>query len=307
MRQTVIETAQPPFRWIDVVAPERDELVAIAKEFGFHPMSVEDCLDPWHLPKQERIGDAIFLILRVFDPDGSPRGASVQELTRKIAIFYRAGLVISIHRADLAVVRAIREQSLIGNGGLETNAAVLGALMNGALDSFDVMLDRAETAVDGFEEALLRRRDAPDLAAIHHLKRRVNVVRRLLWQTTTVIQRLPPPEGGRAGAVLQDVKDNAESYYFYADQLLDEINALLSIHVSLASHRTNQVMRVLTVFSAFFLPLTFIVGVYGMNFDWMPELRLKYGYPAVMIVIAVVSLAIAVWFRRQGWLGRERG
>ena len=78
------------------------------------------------------------------------------------------------------------------------------------------------------------------------------------------------------------------------------------MHVTMASQRTNEVMRVLTVFSAFFLPLTFLVGVYGMNFRFMPELEQRWGYPAVLGLMGVISLVIFVWFRRRGWLGRRR-
>jgi magnesium transporter len=90
--------------------------------------------------------------------------------------------------------------------------------------------------------------------------------------------------------------------HFYADELVDDVNNLLSVQLALASHRTNEVVRVLTVFSVFFLPLTFIVGVYGMNFQFMPELRERWGYPSVLAGMAVVTLAIYVWFRRRGWL-----
>jgi magnesium transporter len=90
--------------------------------------------------------------------------------------------------------------------------------------------------------------------------------------------------------------------HFYADELVDDVNNLLSIQLALASHRTNEVVRVLTVFSVFFLPLTFIVGVYGMNFQYMPELHQRWGYPAVMLGMALVTFAIYVWFRRRGWL-----
>ena len=79
--------------------------------------------------------------------------------------------------------------------------------------------------------------------------------------------------------LFRDVQENAESYHFYADELLDDANTLLNVQLALASHRTSEVMRVLTVFSVFFLPLTFIVGVYGMNFDFMPELRQRWGTP----------------------------
>jgi magnesium transporter len=305
MRQTVVETAQPPFRWVDVVAPEPGELEALAREFGFHPMSVEDCLDPWHLPKYEHFGETTFVILRVFDDRSSEGSANVQEMTRKIAVFFRPDLVVTIHRADLAIVAGVRERFRGGNGGHCATTPLVGALFNAALDSFEAPLERAEDTVDSFEVALLtERRRAPALAAIHLLKRRVNFIRRLFWQTNLALQKLVVP-GDVASVVFHDVKENAEGYFFYADQLMEEINNLLGIHVALSSQRTNEVMRVLTVFSAFFLPLTFIVGVYGMNFAWMPELRSRWGYPAVMVVLAVVCLGIAAWFRRRGWLGTK--
>jgi magnesium transporter len=112
------------------------------------------------------------------------------------------------------------------------------------------------------------------------------------------------PAAGRAATLFRDVQENAESYHFYADELLDDANTLLTVQLSLASHRTSEVMRVLTVFSVFFLPLTFIVGVYGMNFEFMPELREPWGYPAVLALMAAVTFVIYRWFRRRGWLGR---
>ncbi|HEX5962233.1 MAG TPA: CorA family divalent cation transporter, partial [Gemmatimonadales bacterium] len=94
----------------------------------------------------------------------------------------------------------------------------------------------------------------------------------------------------------------AESMYSYAEELVEDVNNLLSIQLALASHRTNEVVRVLTVFSVFFLPLTFIVGIYGMNFEFMPELRKHWGYPAVLAGMGLVTLIIYLWFRRRGWL-----
>ena len=304
MRETVIATPNPPFQWVDVVAPEPPELAAIAAEFGFHAMSMEDCLDPWHLPKYERFGETTFIILRVFDERCASEAATVQELTRKIAVFFRPGLVVTIHRSDLPLVASARERFRGGNGGQLSEATLLGTLFNAALDSFEPPMDQAEDRVDALEEDLLNpNRQSPDLQAIHRLKRRVNVIKRLFWQTNAVLQKLVAASD-RALPIFHDLKENAESYHYYADQLLDEINNLLSIQVALSSHRTNEVMRVLTVFSAFFLPLTFIVGVYGMNFDVMPELRLWWGYPAVLGLMVAVCLVIVWWFRHRGWWGR---
>ena len=306
MREVVLEATEPAFRWIDVVAPDRDELFAIANEFGFHANAVEDCLDPWHLPKHEKIDGATFVILRVADPHASGSGTSVQELTRKIAIFFRPGLLVTIHRAELDVITKLRERFRNPEPSPVLQIDLLGALFNGSLDSFEGPLDRADDEVDTLEDELLGPgHQMPDLEVIHVLKRRVTIIKRLLWQTTVVLQRLVPIHE-RGHAVIQDVKENAEAYFFYADTLVEEISNLLHIHVALSSHRTNEVMRVLTVFAAFFLPLTFIVGVYGMNFDWMPELRARWGYPAVLGLMAVVCVVIAVWFYRRGWLRRGR-
>jgi magnesium transporter len=131
----------------------------------------------------------------------------------------------------------------------------------------------------------------------------VNLFKRMLWLTIGVVHKIAPPFE-RNAPLYQDVEENAQSYHFHADELLEEANNLLGIQLSMASHRTNEVMRVLTVFSAFFLPLTFIVGVYGMNFSFMPELEKHWGYPAVLLVMLAVSAIIFIWFRRRGWLGR---
>jgi magnesium transporter len=118
-----------------------------------------------------------------------------------------------------------------------------------------------------------------------------------------VIQKFVPPSE-RAGPKFQDLRETADSYQFYIEHLVEEAQNLIAMHLAVASHRTNEVMRVLTLFSVFFLPLTFIVGVYGMNFHYMPELERRWGYPAVIAVMGVVCASIFLWFRRLGWLKR---
>lgn len=298
------------FTWIDVVGPSRFELQDLARTYDLHPTVVEDCLDPEHLPKYERIGDATFLILRVHDDSAPDDASSIQELTRKVAIFFRGDFALTVHRVDLHEVATLRQRFGGGETGGEKGAAegepctlplLLFGLGNGVLSSYEKPLERAETTLDAIETSLFAGGPPPSLEQAHDLKRRVSLIRRILWQNSQVFTKLVP-SAERAGPLFQDVRETVEALLFWADQVLEEATNLQQVHFALASHRNNEVMRVLTIFSAFFLPLTFIVGIYGMNFDHMPELRSPAGYPIVLLAMVGVSVAIFLWFRRKGWL-----
>jgi magnesium transporter len=304
MISTVL-TSKAGLIWLDVVNPTREELDGIAAKYGLHATSVLDCLDPEHLPKYERIGETSFTIVRAYDEQSDPSAETIQQLTRKIAAFYGDKFLITIHRKDLPFLAQLRESHVQRAKSREVRMSyIVTDLINAVVSSYERPLDEAETTIEGFEVSLFDpKRADPPLQRIHILKRRVNLIKRLLWQTVGVVHKMAP-SFERNAPLFQDAAENAESYHFYADELLDEVNNLLSIHLAMASHKTNEVMRVLTVFSAFFLPLTFIVGVYGMNFDFMPELHNRIGYPAVMLVMLAVSAVIFFWFRRRGWLRR---
>ncbi|MBS1240738.1 MAG: hypothetical protein H6R40_165 [Gemmatimonadetes bacterium] len=290
--------------WIDVTGPTPEELAAVAEEYGLHPVYVEDSLDPWHLPKFERIGDSSFLILRVFGERPERTGNTVQDMTRKIAVFLRGDVVITIHRAPQPVCELLEREHALEHHGAErcTPACLLTSLARGILDTYDRPLEDAEDRLNDFESELFTpRRRSPALADIHEIKRTVGTIRRLMWLSLQVIQKTFPP-GERSAPLFQDLRDSAEGYHFHADQLLEEAQTLINMNLAVASHRTNEVMRVLTVFSAFFLPLTFLVGVYGMNFRYMPELERRWGYPMALAAMAAISLAIFLWFRHRGWL-----
>jgi len=310
--RTVVELKDPAYTWLDLVHPTPEELTAIAEEYQLQPTSVADCLDPEHLPKFEAFDQYTFAILRSWDELAAPHCSTVQELTRKIAIFYAPGFLITIHRTEQPWLAALQERVAARlkekRGGKETVAPLLlTKLVNGVLDSYLQPMERMEARLDQFEESVFTGRPtAPgslrnELREIHLLKRQVTLTKRMLWRTMDVVQRMTPG-AGRAVTLFRDAHENAESYHFYADELLEDANTLLNVQLALASHRSGEVMRVLTLFSAFFLPLTFIVGVYGMNFDYMPELRQRWGYPLVLGAMALVTLAIYSWFKRRGWM-----
>jgi magnesium transporter len=307
--RTIVTSEDPRFTWVDVVNPSPGELGEVAERYALHPMSVEDSLEPEHLPKYERIGSTTFIIVRAMDTAAAQDCSSVHEMTRKVAIFYGPEFLVTIHRSEQPFLSAIIQEYQTAApppGSVERrkgfNPRLLIDLINGAIGTYDKPLAVAETTIDAFEATVFGEHEFTELLRRIYLeKRRVTQMRRMLSHTRDAVQKLVPASEPTA-PLYQDLRENAESMHFYADELVEDVNNLLSIQLALASHRTNEVVRVLTVFSVFFLPLTFIVGVYGMNFHFMPELRERWGYPAVLAGMGLVTLAIYLWFRRRGWL-----
>jgi magnesium transporter len=302
--QIIFRTEPPPFHWLDVIGPAPDELRAIAERYRLHPLAVQDSLEPDHLPKYERIGEAQFIIVRAYDELCSPHAASAQALTRKIAIFLGPDYLLTVHRKDQAFLARLREEYAAHppGDGVPVKARLFADIVNAAVNTFDTPLDAAEKELERFERTLFHQRDlVPVLHEILTARRRVGLVKRMLAHTINAFVKIPTPSDS-SSTLLQDIRENLDAMFTWADELLEELDTLLSLQLGLASHRTNQTMRMLTVISAFFLPLTFIVGVYGMNFKHMPELDATWGYPAALLLCLAVAMGIGAWFRRQGWL-----
>jgi magnesium transporter len=304
MKQVVLEG--PQFKWIDVVGPSPEELEALAAEYGIHPLAVQDCLDPKHLPKYESIGAMTFVILRAYDEDAGPDVDTVHGITRKVAIFFNDQFLITVHRAEQSFLEDLKRRA--PERASESEAACerhVLAIANGTIDTFWTPLDDAEARIASIEERQEQPRNRiPFVHEVFHLKRRINAIRSTSRHILETVKKLTSGSAAHmpASPRLNDLRENAESLYFATDEILEDANSLLSLTLAAADHETNQITKVLTIFAAFFLPLTFIVGVYGMNFDVMPELRWRLGYPGVLAGMAMVSLGVYLWFRRKGWM-----
>lgn len=302
MLDTVLRSQAPDLEWLDVTAPTPEELSGLAESYRLHPLALQDCLDPEHLPKFERHPEATFVIVRAYDEEGAPDGVTIQQITRKVALFAGPGFLLTIHRKAMPFFDAFKSAwagRALGGDGFER---VLVELIGAVVATYQEPLAQAEQVLDDFEEALFDgKRAAAGLEEIHLVKRRVTLIKRTLWQTQAVVQGLHPSSEGYS-PIYQDLRESIESLHAYADELQQNVSNLQAIQLSVASHRTNEVMRILTVFSAFFLPLTFIVGIYGMNFRRMPELEWSLGYPVTLALMAAVCLGIYLWFRHRGWM-----
>ncbi len=288
--------------------PSREEMEALRTEFQLHPVMVQDTLDPIHLPKFERLGSLTFAILRIYDVDADPRADSIRSLTRKVSIFIGPDFIITVHRLDPEFFQGLFDKCMdeISQKKEESQVSqqqILVKFLNRALKSYHIPLERGEDELDLFEAAMFDQGNDPKMFQdLHIIRRRLSLIKRILLHSHDVIQRLSPSSDNNA-PLFQDLRENLSTMVFMTDELLEDATSLLNLQISLASQKTNEVMRILTVFSVFFMPLNFIAGLYGMNFENMPELGHPFGYPGVLLLMTITTLLIAFWFYRRGWLG----
>ena len=291
------------FNWIDVVDPTPTELQEVAQEFDLHPLFVQDCLDPEHLPKVDKPGESLFVIVRVFDFQSTQESSTVQELTRKVAIFFREDFILTIHRTPLPFIQKMAELVKAKKIKLGSAFSFITFLCKDGVLSFEKPLETAERELEKYEDSVSKGDYSADtLYALHCVRRRLTTLNRLFWPTLTIVQRLPIQHNEESSLHLHDLRETLESLMFFCDGLLEDATSLLGLELSMAQKKTNEVIQVLTIFSVFFMPLTFIAGVYGMNFANMPEIKWEYGYSFALVLMVVVTAAIYRWFRSKDWM-----
>ncbi|MFC6099749.1 magnesium transporter CorA family protein [Olivibacter domesticus] len=288
------------FDWIDLTDPTTEEIQAIAKQFSLHETSIKDCMQPDHLPKYETVDNYTFIIFRVFTKQAISEADTIQELTNKIALFFTSEYMITVHRSEQPLIDEVKAKA-IDEIGCKDTLCLLNRLIRAALLTFEEPSMKLSKSLDYFEEnVFLKQRKAPILRGLYYVKRKVDVMRRLLILSYEIIDKIDTPK--QRNIYTRDLRDLYIRMQNIYDNLSENTAQLLSAYFSIASHRTNEIMRVLTIFSVFFMPLTFVVGVYGMNFHFMPELDWYFGYPLIMLVMAIITLAIYAWFKKKGWL-----
>lgn len=296
----VLQDKLSKFEWIDLTDPSNDELAHIAEQYQLHPASVQDCLQPEHLPKCEEFDNNIFIITRMYDPNASQDADTIQEVTNKVAIFYAEKYIITIHRYPVNFIKQIKEKAVDTNKCKDT-ANLLNRIIKAVLLSYDTPATKLAQELEDYETKVFLEEKTPAiLKGLYHLKRKVDVTKRMLILSKDILETLDNP--AESTPYTRDTRDLFVKLQNVYETLHESTNNLLNIYFSLTSQRTNEVVRILTIFSVFFMPLTFIAGIYGMNFDYMPELRWKLGYPGVLAVMGGVVLSIYLWFKRKGWL-----
>jgi magnesium transporter len=285
--------------WLDLTNPTEEELAALATEHSLPQEAVQDCLQPDHLPKFEEIDKHKFIVSRIYDASQTSDADTIQEVSRKISIFVTPTHLITVHRSEqpfLADLRAHESQ----HQRCDDVQELVMLILNKVVLSYDAPAEKLAEEIDYLEERIFLRSKLPKLLrSLYRIKRKISVIRRIITLSRDIVNKMELEK--KRDPLFRELYDNFVRQETIYDQLTDHINNLMALYLSINAQRNNDVMRVLTVFSVFFMPLTFIVGVYGMNFKNMPELNWHYGYYTSILFMVLVTVVIYFWFRRKGW------
>lgn len=280
-------------------------LTRIGEAFSLHPLALEDVVNIPQRPKTEDYGTQHFVVLQM--PAPATSGFHAEQVSLLLGETY----VVTFQEQPGDVFDPVRarlrnpERAIRGRGA----DYLLYALIDAIIDAYFPILDALGDKLEALEDAILTQTDRVTMGDIHALKRELGAIRNAVWPLRDVVTALMREDQPRVGELtrlyLRDCLDHVNELTEMAASQRDIATGLVDMLLSAQAQRTNEVMRVLTLISTIFIPLTFIAGVYGMNFDAMPELRARWGYPAVMGVMGAIAAGLLVWFRLIGWLGRR--
>lgn len=264
-------------------------------------MLIQDVMQAEHLPKVELLGEEgdFFMIARALDQEAKDF-SSIQGISRKLAIFYTKGELVTIHRGNFGWIKEMADKCNQSRSGLD-GYQIVCKLLKACFRSFEPLVLRLSDDVDFYEQKLLSNEKFPPFAkSLYGLKRKSAVLKRLFVVSGPILDFLR--ESNENQSFVQDAIDMFTRVDTFIEELGDRISTLINLNLSISSQRSNEAMRFLTVYSAFFMPLTFLVGVYGMNFKFMPELELVWAYPITWVIMVGLATIHFIWFRKKGWL-----
>jgi len=296
---------KPTVTWINVDGIHEVEVLELLGEcFGLHPLVLEDILNTDQRPKLEDFGDYIFVVLKTF----SYNDQSDELEPEQISLILGPSFVLSFQEIEGDVFNPIRERIRNGKGRIRRTGAdyLAYCLLDSIVDHYFVVLEQVGEEVEFLEEELVTNPTPETLQTIHNLKRDMIFLRKSVWPLREVIGALERGELSlireSTGIYLRDVYDHTIQVVDTIETFRDMISGMLDIYLSSVSNRMNEVMKVLTIIATIFIPLTLIAGIYGMNFQYMPELGWRWGYPMVWLVMLVIGVLMLVYFRRKKWL-----
>ena len=279
------------FTWVDILNPDKGQITEISNQYNLDFFQIKDSIEVGHLPKIESYPDYTFMILRAFTGSLAERNTNLNKQTNKVAFFINQNRLITIRRAEFNFFEEVPDS-------IQHIDELLIFIIRNMIKTYEDPIQKLSKKVEKIEKTVFTRANAAvSLEDIYYHKAQTRLVKKNIQYAQQVITQITVKDKFKPG--LQDLKDRLLSLSHACDEVIDDTNNLMTTYLSLNAQKNNEVMKLLTVFSVFFLPLTFIVGVYGMNFQNMPELKMKYAYFIILGIMSPIVIWIYVWFKKR--------
>lgn len=296
---------RPTVTWIDIAGIHQPEVIEkIGSHFGLHPLTAEDILNTDQRPKMEDFGGYLYIVLKILFYDEKKSEIASEQ----ISVVLGQNFVLSFQEIDVDIFDPLRERIRGAKGHIRKMGAdyLTYSLLDTIVDNYFVILEGLGEDIESLEERLIAHPTRQTLQTLHNLKREMIFLRKAVWPLREVISGL---ERGESTLIKDSTRIYLRDVYDHTIQVIDSIetsrdmlSGMLDIYLSSISNRLNEVMKVLTIIATIFMPLTFIAGVYGMNFKYMPELEWKWGYFTIWAVMVAIGVSMLIYFRRKKWL-----
>lgn len=289
------------FTWYDLKNPNQAEVEKYMDEYKLTSYTVQDAIEVGHLPKHEHFENFDFVIIRFYCYEKQSHSYLIREYSNKIGIFFGSDFLITIHQKGVPFFENLKLK-LESNVSKWTPHKVFHEIIRGTLNTYYEPAEKIAEQIDDYERSLLDddREIKQKLKSLYLLKRKSDVCNTLMARTRETLNEYKLHAKNKS-AFLDLVELNQKLQHLH-EQNSNDLKNLFTLTISLSDLRSNEIMKVLTVFSAFFLPLTFIVGLYGMNFEYMPELGFKWAYFIVLALMFAIVVVIFLWFRRKRFI-----
>jgi magnesium transporter len=295
----------PSISWINIDGVHQVDIIEkLGAHFVLHPLLQEDVVNTHQRPKFDEFEDHLFIVLRMFflnEEENELQG-------EQISLIVGATFVISFQERQGDVFDQVRERLRNGKGRIRKKGSdyLAYSLIDAIVDSYYSILEGLGENIESLQEQMVSEPKQEDLQIIQHIKRDMLYFRKSVWPLREVISGLARSE---STLIKEDVLVYIRDVYDHVIQAIDTIetfrdmlSAMLDIYLSSVGNRMNQVMKVLTIIATIFIPMTFLAGIYGMNFKYMPELEWRYAYLVFWLVVVTVFIIMIALFKKKKWL-----
>jgi magnesium transporter len=291
--------------WINIDGLHDIEVIEkVGKEFNIHPLVLEDILNTDQRPKIEDYDHFLFVVMKMLTYNNKEKSV----VTEQISFIFGEGFIITFQETQGDIFDSIRKKIKLAKGSIRSYGAdfLTYNLIDVIIDHYFTILEKIGEKIELYEEELINNPNQEIIREIYKVKRENIILRKNVWPLREVINKFEKTESKiikkRTHLFLRDLYDHIIQIIDIIETFRDLVSGMIDLYLSSTSYKMNEVMKVLTIISTIFIPLTFIVGVYGMNFDNIPELKMKYGYYILWAVILSVSSLMIYYFKRKKWM-----